>query len=58
MVNRDIICISCKTKIGNLVGSTKFKCPKCGKQDIIRCERCRRLGVKYICESCKFSGPN
>lgn len=58
MVDKETICTSCKTKISNLVATTGFKCPKCGEAEIIRCERCRRLGVKYICPSCSFSGPN
>ncbi|MHA2136770.1 MAG: zinc finger domain-containing protein [Candidatus Hodarchaeales archaeon] len=24
---------------------------------IIRCERCRKLGNRYICPNCGFSGP-
>jgi len=58
MVSENMVCTSCKTEITNIVGTTRFKCPKCGKQEIIRCERCRRLGVRYKCEKCGFEGPN
>ena len=39
-------------------GSVKFLCPKCGKQQIIRCSKCRRIVAKYICPECEFVGPN
>ncbi|MHA2106714.1 MAG: zinc finger domain-containing protein, partial [Candidatus Hodarchaeales archaeon] len=26
-----------------------FPCPSCGMIPIIRCERCRKLGNRYIC---------
>jgi len=58
MVEKNIVCTSCKTKIANLVASTRFKCPKCGKVEIIRCKGCRILGVKYKCPDCGFIGPN
>ncbi len=57
MTDKDIICTSCKTKVSNMVGTVIFKCPKCSKVDIVRCERCRRVGIKYRC-SCGFEGPN
>ncbi len=51
-------CSSCKTMIMNIIGSTKFQCPKCGKTTIIRCKHCRKLATKYKCENCGFEGPN
>ena len=58
MTSKDTICTSCKTKIANLKSAAIFKCPKCGKVEIIRCERCRRSGIKYKCSDCNFIGPN
>jgi len=52
------ICSSCKTKVTNLKGTVKFKCPKCGKQEIIRCKTCRKTVAKYTCPECGFEGPN
>jgi len=37
---------------------TKAKCPKCGKQEIIRCPTCRKIVAKYTCPECNFTGPN
>ncbi len=58
MVEKELICTSCKIKITNLVGSTTFKCPDCGKIKIVRCAHCREVGTKYKCSSCNFEGPN
>ncbi|MEK6856876.1 MAG: zinc finger domain-containing protein [Nanoarchaeota archaeon] len=49
-------CSSCHRKVQ--VGVTKFKCPSCGKIDIVRCEHCKRTAIKYKCNSCEFTGPN
>ncbi|MFX1285171.1 MAG: zinc finger domain-containing protein [Promethearchaeota archaeon] len=38
-------------------GTTRFPCPSCGMIPIIRCERCRKLGNRYTCPNCGFSGP-
>ena len=54
----DFVCISCKKKITNKPGSTRFLCPSCGKHEIIRCADCRKRGIKYTCPSCGFVGPN
>jgi len=51
-------CMSCKKRITNMVGTTKFSCPNCGKFEIIRCEHCRKVAARYECPECKFSGPN
>ena len=53
-----IKCTSCKISIVNLEGTSKFKCPKCSKEEIVRCPKCRELVVKYTCPSCGFEGPN
>lgn len=49
-------CNSCKTKLGE--GTTRFMCPNCGKAEIIRCKACKKIGAKYKCPTCNFSGPN
>ena len=54
----ELFCSTCKTKITNLTGTTRFMCPKCGKREIIRCKHCREIAAKYKCPECKFSGPN
>ena len=37
---------------------TRFKCPKCGKSEIIRSLHAKRLAIKYKCQLCNFEGPN
>lgn len=49
-------CSSCKKDIVNLKESTIFKCPKCGKTEIIRCDHCRKIAVEYECSNCGFIG--
>jgi predicted RNA-binding Zn-ribbon protein involved in translation (DUF1610 family) len=34
-----------------------FKCPNCGKVEIIRCNKCRKMSVPYVCPICGFQGP-
>lgn len=46
------------SKITNDVGSVTFKCPKCGKSDIVRTKNERQIALKYTCPSCGFEGPN
>jgi Zn-ribbon RNA-binding protein len=58
MVKKELKCSSCKRNITNLVGSAKFKCPSCGKQEIIRCKNCREIVATYKCPECGFEGPN
>lgn len=36
----------------------EFKCPSCLKSSIKRNQHERRMGAKYECSSCGFSGPN
>jgi hypothetical protein len=33
-----------------------FKCPSCGKENIDRCLKCKKLVVGYKCQ-CGFEGP-
>ncbi len=49
----ELKCISCGKSL-NKEGII-FKCPSCGKK-IIRCNHCRKIGIKYKCE-CGFEGP-
>ncbi|HLC45501.1 MAG TPA: zinc finger domain-containing protein [archaeon] len=49
------ICSSCGSSVLNKY--TEFKCPGCGKNEIVRCEKCRRLTNEYKCKDCGFSGP-
>ena len=51
-------CISCGVDITNDSGSVKFNCPKCGKEEIIRCYHCREIAARWTCSKCEFSGPN
>lgn len=57
MTKKDLACMSCKKNIANVGGAT-FKCPECGKFDIIRCTHCRKIAAKYKCAVCGFEGPN
>jgi hypothetical protein len=51
-------CSSCKVDIANDVGSVRFPCPGCGKTEIIRCSKCRKIVAQYKCPECGFVGPN
>ena len=51
-------CSSCKMSITNISGTAIFKCPKCGKTEIVRCKHCREIAAKYKCPECAFEGPN
>ncbi|MBD3249810.1 RNA-binding protein [Candidatus Woesearchaeota archaeon] len=53
-----LTCSSCKKRITNESGTAVFKCPKCGKSEIVRCRSCRENVVKYRCPECGFEGPN
>jgi len=57
-IKKELICSSCKTKITNKTGTARFKCPNCGKAEIIRCRHCREIAAKYTCPNCGFIGPN
>ena len=56
MENQSLKCSSCNKIVQG--GVTRFKCPNCGKVEIVRCEHCKKVGIKYQCGSCDFSGPN
>ncbi len=50
-------CISCGRDISTIEFSVIFECPNCGKAEIVRCGRCRKLGSQYKCPECGFEGP-
>ncbi|MBI2654534.1 DUF1610 domain-containing protein [Candidatus Woesearchaeota archaeon] len=58
MTEKQALCTSCKKRITNTIGSTRFNCPKCGKVEIVRCHHCREIAAKYRCSNCNFEGPN
>ena len=58
MAEKHALCSSCRKRITNTIGSTRFMCPRCGKSEIIRCNHCRKIAAKYMCSDCSFEGPN
>ncbi len=48
------ICSSCGRLASEYVN---FKCPSCGKEEIIRCQSCREKYVRYKCSVCSYEGP-
>jgi predicted RNA-binding Zn-ribbon protein involved in translation (DUF1610 family) len=46
------------TKEGVQEGATIFMCPNCGDEEIVRSLYAKRLGIRYTCTKCSFSGPN
>ena len=48
-------CMSCNKEVsGNYL---EFKCPKCLKSNIVRCDHCRSMSKEYKCVNCGFEGP-
>ncbi|MCB9358338.1 RNA-binding protein [Candidatus Woesearchaeota archaeon] len=39
-------------------GNVTFKCPACGKEEIIRSKHDRQIAAPYKCSKCGFEGPN
>jgi len=58
MTEKTLKCNSCKKELLNDKGATIFKCPNCGKGEILRCYHCREIAAKYKCPLCSFEGPN
>ncbi len=56
MENQSLRCSGCNKLVQG--GVTRFNCPNCAKIEIIRCEHCKKIAIKYKCPSCGFSGPN
>ena len=50
-------CISCGKRVETEEVWVKFPCPACGKTEIIRCGKCKKLGNVYKCPECGFEGP-
>ncbi len=50
-------CSSCGRSVEADSYWVRFHCPECGEDIIVRCERCRKLAVKYKCGKCGFEGP-
>lgn len=50
-------CVSCGKRVETESYWVRFPCPECGQENIIRCERCRKLANKYKCTKCGFEGP-
>ena len=50
-------CTSCGKRIESETDWVEFKCPGCGKANVIRCNKCKRLENKYKCPDCGFEGP-
>ena len=50
-------CNSCGTDVLAKSNFVQFLCPNCGDELIIRCSTCKALSTKYVCKSCKFTGP-
>ncbi|MCX6801399.1 MAG: zinc finger domain-containing protein [Candidatus Diapherotrites archaeon] len=48
-------CGTCNTTITR--DYINFKCPSCGKGQIVRCEHCKETAKTYTCTECGFMGP-
>jgi predicted RNA-binding Zn-ribbon protein involved in translation (DUF1610 family) len=57
MAMLELRCTSCNINVISEQDWVKFPCPNCGEEIIVRCSRCRRLGVRYKCKKCGFEGP-
>ena len=58
MTEKELICSSCNKRMTNKEGVAVFKCPNCGKAEIVRCKHCREIAAMYKCPECGFTGPN
>ncbi len=50
-------CSSCGRLISPTERGVAFYCPNCGRVLIWRCNKCRKLTIKYKCPNCGFEGP-
>ncbi len=50
-------CTSCHTVLVSEDNFTKFTCPSCSKEQIVRCKTCRLKSSVYVCPECGFEGP-
>jgi len=53
----ELKCTTCGMRVESEKVWVRFSCPKCGKAEIIRCDRCRSLENQYKCPECGFKGP-
>ncbi|MCD6403482.1 MAG: DUF1610 domain-containing protein [Candidatus Aenigmarchaeota archaeon] len=53
----ELKCISCGVNLLSDEDFIMFKCPNCGKIEIARCSKCKRLSNPYVCPNCGFKGP-
>jgi len=53
----EMLCLSCGKRIEAERFWVEFPCPSCGKEKIIRCEKCKGMENKYTCKKCGFTGP-
>jgi hypothetical protein len=51
------VCTSCNREIAQGERAVHFLCPSCGKTEIWRCAKCRKLSNPYRCPSCGSVGP-
>ncbi|MBS3056866.1 MAG: RNA-binding protein [Candidatus Aenigmarchaeota archaeon] len=49
-------CLSCNKNLKSEPNFSKFKCPSCIENIILRCKECRQKSNEYKC-SCGFVGP-
>jgi len=50
-------CTNCGKSIEAESNWVEFPCPKCGKEIIVRCDKCKKLENAYKCSKCNFVGP-
>jgi len=50
-------CSSCGMGVETETYWVEFSCPACGKEKMIRCERCKKQANQYSCKKCGFVGP-
>ena len=53
-----LVCNSTGERITNDTGRAIFPCPKCGKHQMVRGSKARKLAIPYTCPACGFVGPN
>lgn len=54
---KELKCTTCKEPVTNDLGTVRFKCPSCGKVDIVRSRNMRAIAARYVCHECNFAGP-
>lgn len=50
-------CVSCHINLVSEDKFTRFPCPSCMEEEIVRCIKCRRRNSEYACTKCGFKGP-